>query len=581
MKRPSDIKACIREAEDMREVFAGRRKCDLLIRGAKVVNLLAGRVDSLPVAIHRGRVIALEDLAAREVFQAKGLYLAPGFADCHIHIESTMLIPSEFARAVVKRGTTAVFADPHEIVNALGEAGLRFMLDASEGIPLDIFFLLPSCVPATPFETSGGVLTPALIRKYRAHARVMGLAEFMNFPGVLAADRSCLEKICLYRNGVIDGHAPLLSGRALSQYILQGMRSDHETTSAEEGREKLGKGMFLYLREGTSEKNLRDLMPIVTPFSSDRFGFASDDRSTEDVVEEGHIDYILRKAVRYGMDPLIALKIACCNPFRQFRLHDRGAVAPGFRADLVLLNDLRRFQVKAVLRGGRWVFREGRYEASFVKFKAPAPSSLSHFDVPDRETLRRKIEVSPRGKKLRVIRLVEHQILTEKEEVEMDGQPLEPKKMGRAKLVVVERHRGTGNVGVGFLAGLGLEKGAIGSTVAHDSHNVIVAGMDDREILSAIEALRRMRGGIVAVSGGVVRAHLPLPVGGLMSDRPFEDVSLLHASLERAAKLLGRRVVRHPFMYLSFVALPVIPHLRLTDRGLFDVDQFRFVPLMF
>ncbi len=579
MRRLSDINPCIREAEDLREIFAGRSKCDLLIRGAKVVNLFAGRLESLPVAVHRGRVIALEDLKAREVFQAKGLCLAPGFADCHIHIESTMLTPSEFARACVKRGTAAVFADPHEIVNALGETGLRFMLDVSEGIPLDIFFLLPSCVPATTFETSGGVFTPALIRKYRSHARVVGLAEFMNFPGVLAADRSCLEKICLYRNGVMDGHAPLLSGRALSQYIVQGIRSDHETTSVEEGREKLGKGMFLYLREGTSEKNLKDLLPLVTPFSSDRFGFASDDRSVEDIVRTGHIDDTLRKAVRYGMDPLMALKIACCNPFRHFRLHDRGAVAPGFRADLVLLNDLRRFQVKGVLRAGRWVFGEGRYEADFVKFRAP--SSLSHFNVPDRETLRKKIEVFPRGRKLRVIRLVEHQILTEKEEVDIDGQTLEPKRMGNAKVVVVERHRGTQNVGVGFLAGLGLERGAIGSTIAHDSHNVIVAGTDDREILSAVEALRKTRGGIVVVSGGAIRAHLPLPVGGLMSDRPFEDVSVLHASLEKAAKSLGRRVISHPFMCLSFVALPVIPHLRLTDRGLFDVDQFRFVPLTF
>ena len=578
MKQPSDMKVFIREAEEIREIFAGRRKCDLLIRGAKVVNLFAGRVDALPVALHRGKVIALENLKAREVFQAKGLYLAPGFADCHIHIESTLLTPSEFARAVVRHGTAAVFADPHEIVNALGETGLRFMLDASEGVPLDIFFLLPSCVPATPFETSGGIMTPALIRKYRGHARVVGLAEFMNFPGVLAADRSCLEKIGLFRGGVIDGHAPLLSGKELSHYIHQGMRSDHETTNAEEGREKLGKGMFLYLREGTSEKNLRDLLPLVTPFSSDRFGFASDDRSPEDIVRAGHIDDILRKAVRYGMNPLMALKIACCNPFRHFRLHDRGAVAPGFRADLVLFDDLRRFRVQGVLRAGRWVFREGQDERSFVKFRAP--TSLSHFDIPGRETLRKKIEVLPRGRKLRVIRIVEHQILTGQEEVELDG-PLEAKRMGRAKVVVVERHRGTGNVGVGYLAGLGLERGAIGSTVAHDSHNLIVAGMDDGEILSAVEALRKTRGGIVVVSGGAVRAHLPLPIGGLMSDRPFEDVSFLHGSLEKAAKSLGRRVINHPFMYLSFVALPVIPHLRLTDRGLFDVDQFRFVPLTF
>ncbi len=579
VKRRSERDTDVPQAADIRSVFAGRRKCDLLIRGAKVVNLFSGRLEERPVAVHRGRIIALEDLAAREVFRAGGLYVAPGLVDSHIHIESSMLIPGEFARAVVQRGTTTVFADPHEIVNALGEKGFRFMLEAAEGIPLDIFYLLPSCVPATPFETAGGVFTPRMLRKYRNHSRVVGLAEFMNVPGVLSGERTCLEKIRLCRDGVIDGHAPLLSGSALSQYILQGMGSDHETTSAAEGREKLLKGMFLYLREGTSAKNLRDLLALVTPFSSDRFGFASDDLSPADITRSGHIDEILRKAVREGMEPLVALKIACLNPFRRFRLYDRGAVAPGYRADLVLFGDLRRFPVKGVLRAGRWIFREGRYEADFPRFRAP--SSLSHFDVPDAATLERKIEVIPRGRHLRVIRLVENQILTEKEEIATEGRPLEPRRLGRAKVIIVERHRGTGNVCVGFLAGLGLERGAVASTIAHDSHNVIAAGMDDRDILVAVEALRKTRGGIAVVSGGRVRAHLPLPVGGLMSDRPFEEVAHLHASLGKAVKSLGRRVISHPFMHLSFVALPVIPHLRLTDRGLFDVDQFRFVPLTF
>lgn len=579
MKKRPERETDVQRAGEIRSVFAGRRKCDLLIRGAKVVNLFSGRLEDRPVAVHRGRIIALEELAAREVFRARGLYVAPGLVDSHIHIESSMLIPGEFARAVVQRGTTAVFADPHEIVNALGEQGFRFMLEAAEGIPLDIFYLLPSCVPATPFETAGGVFTPRMLRRYRSHRRVVGLAEFMNVPGVLSGDRTCLEKIRLYRGGVIDGHAPLLSGSALSQYILQGMGSDHETTSVEEGREKLLKGMFLYLREGTSAKNLRDLMALVTPFSSDRFGFASDDLSPVDVTRSGHIDETLRKAVRGGMDPLVALKIACLNPFRHFRLYDRGAVAPGFRANLVLFGDLRRFPVKGVLHAGRWIFREGSYEADFPRFRAP--SSLSHFDVPDEAALRRKIEVIPRGRRLRVIRLVEHQILTEKEELATDGRVPDPGIIGRAKVIVVERHRGTGNVGVGFLAGLGLERGAIASTIAHDSHNVIAAGMDDRDILVAVEALRKTRGGIAAVSGGRVRAQLPLPVGGLMSDRPFEEVASLHASLGKAARSLGRRVISQPFMHLSFVALPVIPHLRLTDRGLFDVDRFRFVPLTF
>ena len=568
------------KAKELKEVFNGQRPCDLLIKGARVVDLFGGEVIEGPVAIHKGEVIALEELSAREVFDARGLYLVPGFVDSHLHIESTLLVPHQFARAVLKRGTVAVFADPHEIANVLGLEGIRFMIEDSEGLPVDIFFLLPSCVPATPFETSGASLGPEDLRGLKAHPRVVGLGEFMDVQGLLKAEEGTVEKLALFEDGVIDGHGPLLGGKELSYYLCLGIGSDHETVGLEEGREKLRKGLFLYLREGTSERNLRELIPLLSPFSSERFGFASDDRSPVDLLHRGHIDDILRQAVAQGLDPLLALKAACLNPFRHFRLRGRGAVAPGYRADLSLLKDLEGFEVIGVMKGGRWVFLEGEYR---LPFPGRTPPTESPFAVPPAEVLRRKMEVRPEGRRLRAIGLVEGEIVTVERvlEVPRGTGVLEPRALGVPKVVVVERYEGSGRTGVGFLQGLGIEEGALGTTIAHDSHNLVVAGMSDEEILLAVEALRRSRGGMVVVRGGRVLGHLPLPVAGLMSERPYEEVAALLEELEEAAQDLGSKVLPHPFMYLSFVALPVIPELRLTDRGLFDVKGHRFVPLTF
>lgn len=574
-----DLESCAARAVEIREVFAGRKPCDCVIRNGRVVNVFSGEILEHPVAVHNGRILAFEDLPAVESFDAGGLYISPGFADCHIHIESTMLSPPEFARAVVRRGTTAVFADPHEISNVLGEEGFRSMLDGADGLPLDFHFLVPSCVPATPFETTKGDFPAEVIARLSEDKRVVGLAEFMNFPGVLAADQSCLEKLRLFRGGIVDGHAPLLSGRDLSHYIACGIGSDHETTRLEEGREKLRKGMFLYLREGTSARNLEELAPLATPAAACRLGFASDDRSPEDICREGHLDAILRRAVRCGIEPLTALRMACLSPFEHFRIPDRGAVAPGYRADLVLVEDLRHFGVSAVMKDGTWVWREGRYTVPFVGAeRRPARSSMR---IPSATALRGKLTVRAEGNVLHVIGIVPGQLVTEKRErrLKQRGEVLDAKALGLAKAAVVERHRGTGNVSVAFVEGLGIDEGAIASTVAHDSHNIIVAGADDDDMLRALDILRESGGGLVVVRKNEILGFLPLPIAGLMSERPCEEVAALHESLHGAADSLGRRVITNPFMHLSFLALPVIPHLKVTDRGLFDVDRFEFIPL--
>jgi adenine deaminase len=485
-----DVEAYAAQSVEMREIFAGRKPCDLLIRNGRVVNVFTGEILTHPVAVHKGSVLAFEDLPAVESFDAQGLFITPGFADCHIHIESSMLSPPEFARAVVRRGTTAVFADPHEISNALGEEGFRYMLDATEGLPLDFYFLAPSCVPATPFETTKGDFSAEVIARLASSRRVLGLAEFMNFPGVLAAERSCLEKLWRFRGGIVDGHAPLLAGRDLSHYIAAGIGSDHETTNPEEGRDKLRKGMFLYLREGTSARNLNDLAPLVTAASACRLGFASDDRSPEDICRKGHMDDILRQAVCCGIEPVTALRMACLSPFERFRIHDRGAVAPGYRADMILLDDLRDFGVKAVVKDGQWVWRDDGYTVPFTT--AEAHPGLSSMNAPTAAYLTEKLAVRANGETLNVIGIVPGQILTDKKErkLSQSGGVPDARELGLAKVAVIERHRGTGNVGVAFVEGLGIEEGAIASTIAHDSHNIIVAGAGDDDMLRAVEVLR-------------------------------------------------------------------------------------------
>lgn len=571
-----DLKAWGRK---LKEVFEEKRPCDLLIEGAKVLDVFSLEFFEAPVALYDGRIIALESLPSQEVFHAQGLYLCPGFADAHIHIESTLLLPHEFAKAALKRGTVACFCDPHEIANVLGPEGVRFFIEATSSLPLDFFFLLPSCVPSTPYETPGAIIGPEELRPFWGHPRVVGLGEVMDWEGCLEAREDLLEKMEDARTRIVDGHAPLLRGKVLSRYKALGISSDHETVELDEAKEKLRKGFFLYLREGSVAKNLKTLLPLIRPEGANRIALCSDDLSPIDLEEDGHIDRILRLSVSLGLSPALALRLVTYSPFYHFGFRDRGAVAPGFKADLLLLKDLKAFEVVGVIKDGRWAFLEGEYLVAF-----PPPKALpgSPFEVPPQEVLRELIRLVPRGKALRSIVLQEGQIVTGQGIIPVpEGlKDLEGRSVGAAKVVVIERHRGTGRVGIGFVMGLGITEGALGTTIAHDSHHLLIAGMGDDEMLLAVEALRKTKGGLTVVRGKEVLAHLPLEIGGILSQRDLREVSRGLRELEDAVKKLGPKPLPHPFMYLSFLALPVIPALRITDLGLFDVNRRTLVPLM-
>ncbi len=554
----------------------GEIPADLVIVGARVAQVYTGEWRETGVALFDGVIVGLGEYAGPRV-EVKGQYLLPGFIDGHLHLESSLLTPRELARALLPLGTTAVVADPHEIANVWGSRGLDYLLAASQGLPLDFFFLLPSCVPASPWETAGARLEAADLAPYRQHPRVLGLAEVMNFPGVIAGDAGLLAKIALFPRGPVDGHAPLLSGQDLCAYRLAGIGSDHECSRLAEAREKLALGFYVMLREGSLARNLADLLPAVTPASLRRALMVTDDCHPEDLLARGHLNHLLKKAVSLGLDPLAALTMVTLNPAEYFRLRDRGGVAPGLTADLVTVRDLEDFQVDKVWKQGRLVVDGGRLlsEPAFPEAPRPAPSlrvkdlHLEAFSPP------------AAGDLVKVIGLIPGQLLTEKRVLPA------PLRQGRLvadpgrdllKLAVVERHRGTGNLGLGLIQGFGLKTGALASSVAHDSHNLIVVGAEESDMLRAVEHLVELKGGLAVVAGGKVLADLPLPLAGLLSPAPLEEVAGASARLREAYRSLGGDLPS-PFMALSFLALPVIPELKLTDLGLVDVGRFQVVPL--
>jgi len=556
----------------------GEEKADLLLKNGRVVNVFTAELHQADVAVAGGLVVGLgEGYEARETIDLAGRVVCPGFIDGHLHIESTMLTPYQFARAVVPRGTTAVVCDPHEIANVLGLDGIRYMLDASEGLPLAVFAMASSCVPATHLETAGASLTAEDLATLVDHPRVLGLAEMMNFPGVLFGIPDVLAKLEMahVRGVPIDGHSPGLTGRDLQAYVAAGVRSDHECTQLEEAREKLRAGMYLLIREGTSERNLAELLPVVTPENARRCLLVSDDRHPDDLVERGHMDYSVRLAVGEGLNPVTAIQMVTLNAAERFRLWDRGAVAPGYRADLVILDDLENVAVEKVFSGGELVAENGEMLPVSPPKAVAAPASVKV----DWASL--SFEIPAQGERARVIGVVEGQVVTQALELPVkreNGQAVADVDRDILKLAVIERHGATGNVGLGFVKGIGLRRGALASTVAHDSHNLIVVGTDDADMLAAARAVAGMGGGLVAVANRQVVGGLPLPVAGLMSEEPLEAVCHKMNSLLAAARDLGSRQ-HNPFMTLSFLALPVIPTLKLTDKGLVDVDKFDFVPL--
>ncbi len=557
----------------------GEDKADLLLRDGQVVNVFTGEVLRADVAIAGGLVVGVgEGYEADETIDLDGRTVCPGFIDGHLHIESTMLSPYQFARAVVPRGTTAVVCDPHEIANVLGLDGVLYMLDASQGLPLTVFAMASSCVPATHLETAGASLSADDLATLFDHPRVLGLAEMMNFPGVLFGVPDVLAKLEAARaRGVpIDGHSPGLTGRDLQAYVAAGVGSDHECTRLEEAREKLRAGMYLMIREGSTARNLAELLPAVTPENARRCLLVSDDRHPDDLMARGHMDYSIRLAVRQGLNPVTAIQMVTLNAAERFRLWDRGAVAPGYRADLAILDDLEHLNVETVFSGGRLVAKNGHM------LPVPPPlrlcSGRASVNV-DWDSL--SFAILAGGQRARVIGVVEGQVVTQALELPVkrqDGQAVSDVERDVLKMAVVERHHATGNVGLGFVKGMGLTRGALASTVAHDSHNLIVVGTNDADMLAAAHAVADMGGGLAAVADGQVVGQLPLPVAGLMSNEPLETVRSQMDSLLAAARDLGSPL-HNPFMTLSFLSLPVIPTLKLTDKGLVDVNQFDFVPL--
>ena len=570
--------------QNLLQAARGQRPVDLLLCNVRLVNVFSGAVVATDLAIAGGRVVGFGPYPAVTTVDLGGSYVAPGFIDAHVHIESAMLSPSEFARAVLPRGTTAVIADPHEIANVAGIKGIDYMLTAGARAPLNYYFSLPSCVPASPLETAGAKLSTEALRPYLNHPLIVGLAEMMNFPGVLHADPDVLAKIAAMHHAgkPVDGHAPGLSGRDLNAYLIPGIGSDHECSTAQEAREKLAAGLHIMVREGTGARNLDALLPVIDARTARRMMWCTDDRHAHDLMVEGHIDALVRRAVRGGLDPIIAIQMATLNPAEYFGLRHVGAVAPGRRADLVVMDDLGDPVVRQVYRGGRLVAEQGRLLPSAGLDTASGDAKAEKPRGAVRLTLERlDLRVPARAKRMRVIEALPDQIVTRSASAEplvVDGQVIADPGRDLLKIAVIERHHGTGRTGLGFIRGFGLKTGAIASTVAHDSHHLIVVGAGDADICAAVAALADMGGGLVVVEQTRVVARLALPVGGLMSDQPLAQVCRAMDDLLAAARRLGSNL-RDPFMTLSFMALPVIPALKITDHGLVDVAAFKIVPL--
>ncbi|MHB8780044.1 MAG: adenine deaminase [Candidatus Geothermincolia bacterium] len=555
----------------------GEVPADLLLREVQLIDVLTGEIRPTSIAVAGGRVVGFGEYEARASVDLDGAFAAPGFIDAHVHLESSLVVPARYARAVVPHGTTLVVTDCHEIANVLGVSGVTYMAEASRLTPLDLLILAPSCVPATDLETSGARLeAEELAGLRRSLPEVIGLGEVMNFPGVIHGDPAVLAKLAAFSGCPIDGHAPGLSGKELAAYAAAGIGSDHECVSSEEASEKLRAGLWLAVRQGSTARNLVGLLPAVTPLTIDRCYFCTDDRQPDDLLTEGHMDAILAEAVRLGLDPVQAVRMATINPCRFLGLKDRGALAPGRRADIVILRDLETFKVERVYREGILVAEEGSLLGSeALPLSHPGNTVNIAWGGPG------WIEVPAEKRRIRVIGQVPDQIVTEKlveEPTVRDGLVVADPARDILKLCVIERHHGTGRVGVGFVRGFGLRTGALASTVAHDSHNLVVLGASDSDILAAARAVEAMGGGQAVCDGGKTVASMALPVAGLMSESPLEDVRAEVRALKEAARSLGC-ALRDPFMAMSFLALPVIPELKLTDLGLFDVTTFKHVSL--
>ncbi len=561
-------------------VARGETAADFLIRNARIINTFTGEIEQADVAIYGGRIAGIGDYdKAKEIIDLQGGFLAPGLINGHTHVESSMLHPARYAQAVVPRGTLATVTDLHEIANVCGLEGIRFVMNWARRLPLDVIFMAPSCVPTTHLETSGAQIGLEETRKLLAHHNVTGLGEMMNFPGVVRGDQAVLKKISASKRRVIDGHAPGLTGKELNAYLSAGIMSDHECTTLEEGREKLRRGMHLMIREGSSERNLDALLPLVTDNTYKRCFFVVDDRSCSDLLREGDVDAVVRRAISRGLEPVRALQMATINPAEYFRLYDRGAIAPGYRADLITITDLPELEIDMVFYRGKMVAKQGKALFSLPRVASELTDTVRIRPL-TAESLSLRAKRGGLGEEnYPVIQIIPEQIITRKAMEKMrvvDGVVMPDVERDILKLVVVERHMASGNIGLGLVKGFGLKRGALASSVAHDSHNIIAVGTNDRDILKAIEEINSLQGGLVVCANQEILASLALPIAGLLSPQPLDVVVSQHEQVEKATASLGS-LPPAPFAILSFLALPVIPELRLTDLGLVDVVEFKLI----
>ena len=569
--RAERIALKVRKKQRMVRVAMGEEKADLVLKNADYVNVFSDEICHGDIAVAEGLVVGMGDYSGVEEVDVTGKVVTPGFIDAHIHLESSLVSPASFARAVVPHGTTTVITDPHEIANVCGVGGIDYMMAASDGLPVDVHFMLPSCVPAMPFDENGERLTWRDINAYFDHPRVLGLAEMMNYPGVTHGERSTIEKIVVSQahHKKIDGHAPGLSGRALNAYMSAGVYSDHECDTFDNALEKLRKGQFIMIRDGTAAQNLEALIGLITPRYAHRCMFCTDDKHPADLLEKGHIDYIVRKAIRLGADPIQAIKVASHHAARYFLLNNKGAISPGYLADFAVLDGLESANVTMVFKRGRMVWNGGEVTLNEPRIDPDILSAVTDtFHLPEL-TEERLRAAGP----LPLIGMKDGQIVTENLGMAEGVCP----ERDILKMVVCERHHDTGHVAVCYVKGYGLKRGAIAASIAHDSHNIIACGASDRDIALAVNRIRALRGGLTVAEDGRILAELPLPVAGLLTDAPLEQVNAQLENCKRHAFALGANPGIDPFMTLSFMSLPVIPSLRLTTRGVFDVDHQTFL----
>ena len=563
------------------DIAHGNIQAELVIKNAKIINVFSHEIIEADLAIDGGEIIAIGKYSGKEEIDLEGKYLAPGFIDSHVHIESSMVSPSQFARAVVPKGTTTVVTDPHEIANVSGIDGIKYMIEDSKDLPLDVYFMIPSCVPATPFENSGAVLKAKDLAELIDHKRVLGLGEMMDYPGVVTKDKDVMDKIKLAKKyeKIIDGHAPEITGKDLNAYRAAGILTEHECSSVEEMLDRLRLGMYILIRQGSAARNLRELIKGVTAENLRRCLFCTDDKHPEDILRDGHIDNNIRLAISLGIDPISAIKMASINAAECYGLKNKGAIAPGYDADLTVIDNLKDLNILKVFKAGKLV---GKDSEALFEVRENNPAKVCD-TVNIKEIEEKDLNIELKSSSVNVMKLLPHNLVTKRltRQVKiLNGNFEYDDKQDICKLAVIERHNNTGNIGLGLVEGFELKNGAIASTIAHDSHNIIVIGDNDSDMALAVNEVAKVGGGITLVSGGQVLESLELPLAGLMSNLSMEEVNeKLKSMLEIAYTNLNVSREIEPFMTLSFLALPVIPEIKLTDMGLFDVSKFEFIDL--